>query len=348
MRAALASSAIGGGALALAILFGVVAHFQLAGAYLFAWLFWIGLPLGALAILMLIELIGGKLYAILGATLRGIILSLAPLALLIAPILIRPSAFYPWARSDGTPAGNPFYLQPGFFDARAVIYLAIWIVLGAMFLVPERRRVAAAIGLVIHSLLITLAAFDWAMSIEPDWHSSEYGLLLLCGQMVGALALAAVWCFGSAKGADSHDTGMLLLSGVVVWLYLQAMQFIILYTGDLPSEIRWLLRRESGVWLGVMLLLLVCEFVVPFFGLIGAKIRDNPRAVAALGVVILFGHLLDTAWLVLPPFDGGVGAFIEDILTVIGIGGLAIGGGTWLGAYWQPRPAQHERMADHG
>jgi hypothetical protein len=349
MRAALVSSAIGTGALALAILLAVFAHFQLAGAYLFAWLFWIGLPLGALPVLMLIELIGGKLDAVLGTTLRGIILLLPGLALLIAPILIRPSAFYSWARSGGTPAGNPFYLQTGFFDARAIVYLAIWLVLAAMFLVPERRRVAAAVGLVIHSLIVTLAAFDWAMSIEPDWHSSEYGLLWLCGQMLGALALAAAWCFGPGKGDDSHDTGTLLLSGVVVWFYLQAMQFIILYTGDLPSEIPWLLRRESGIWFGVMLLLLLCEFALPFFGLIGAKIRNNPRAVAALGVVILFGHLLDTAWLVLPPFGGGAGALIEDILTVIGIGGLAIGGGWWLGIQWRPRlPPATERMADHG
>lgn len=349
MKTALACSAIGAASLVLAVLLCAFANFSLAGAYLFAWLFWIGLPLGALPVLMLIELIGGKLEVILGATLRGILLMLAPLALLILPILIRPSAFYSWARSGGTPPGNAFYLQTGFFDARAIIYLAIWLVLGAMFLAPERRRVAAAIGLIVHSLVITLAAFDWAMSIEPDWHSSEYGLLLLCGQMLGALALAAAWRFGLGKGDDSHDTGTLLLGGVVVWLYLHAMQYIVIYTGDLPSEIPWLLRRQSGLWLALMMALVLCEFVVPFFALIGAKIRDNPRAVAALGAVILLGHLLDTAWLVLPPFEGNAGAFIEDVLTLIGIGGLAIGGGWWLGAYWWPRqPAPHERMADRG
>jgi hypothetical protein len=349
MRAALTSSAVGLGALTIAILLNVFAHFQLAGAYLFAWLFWIGLPLGALAVLMLIELVGGKLETILGATLRGIILALAPLALFSLPILIRPSAFYSWARDGGTPPGNAFYMQTGFFDARMIVYLAIWLVLAAMFLSPARRRLAAAIGLIVHSLVVTLAAFDWAMSLEPDWHSSEYGLLLLCGQMLGALALAAAWCFGPGKGDDSHDTGTLLLSGVVIWLYLQAMQYIVIYTGDLPSETPWLMRRESGIWLGVMLLLLLCEFVVPFFGLIGAKIRDNPRAVAAFGAVILIGHLLDTAWLVLPPFAGGTGAFIEDIFMLIGIGGLAIGGAWWLGAHWLPaQPAQRERRADHG
>jgi hypothetical protein len=349
MKVALAGTAVGAGALALAIVLCVFAHLQLAGPYLFAWLFWIGLPLGALPILMLIELIGGKLEVILGATLHGIILALAPLALLSLPILVRPSAFYTWARDGGTPAVNTFYMQPGFFDARMIVYLAIWLVLAAIFLVPARRRVAAAVGLIVHSLIVTLAAFDWAMSLEPDWHSSEYGLLLLCGQMLGALALAASWCFGPGKGDDSHDTGTLLLSGVVVWLYLQTMQFIILYTGNLPSEIPWLIRRESGVWFGVMLLLLLCEFIIPFFGLIGAKIRDNPRAVAVLGVLILFGHLLDTAWLVLPPFNGNAGAFIEDILTVIGIGGIAIGGGWSLALYWRPlKPTARERMADHG
>jgi hypothetical protein len=349
MRAALASGAIGAGALILALLLCVFAHFPLAGAYLFAWLFWIGLPLGALAILMLIELIPGKLEMILSATLRGIILTLGPLALFSLPILIRPGAFYSWARQGGTPPGNPFYLQPVFFDARTIVYLAIWLTLAVMFLMPGRRRVAAAIGLILHSLLITLAAFDWAMSLEPDFHSSEYGLLFLCGQMVGALALAALWCFGFRKAGDSHDTGTLLLSGVVVWLYLHAMQYIILYSGDLPTEIPWLIRRQGGIWLIVMLLLLVSEFVLPFFGLIAAKVRNNPRAVAMLGAVILFGHLLDTAWLVLPPFDGGAGAFIEDILAVIGIGALAITGAWWLGvSWWPPQPTPHERMADHG
>jgi hypothetical protein len=349
VKAALACSAMGAAALVIAVLLDAFANFPLAGAYLFAWLFWIGLPLGALPVLMLIELIGGKLEAILGTTLRGILLMLLPLAVLIMPILIRPGAFYPWARSGGTPPGNSFYLQTGFFDARAIVYLAIWLVLGAMFLAPQRRRVAAAIGLIVHSLVITLAAFDWAMSIEPDWHSSEYGLLLLCGQMVGALALAAVWQFGPGKGDDPHDTGTLLLGGVVVWLYLHAMQYIVIYTGDLPTEIPWLFRRQSGAWFGLMVLLLLCEFVVPFFGLIGAKNRGNPRVVAAFGLLVLIGHLLDTAWLVLPPFGGDGTALIEDILAVIAVGGLAIGGGWWLGVYWRPpQPKPRERMADHG
>jgi hypothetical protein len=336
-------------AIVLARLLSLLAHIPLAGAYLFAWLFWIGLPLGALAILMLIELIGGKLDAVLSSTLRLIMLSLAPLAILVAPMLLRPGAFYPWARSGGTPPDNPFYLSPAFFDLRAIVYLATWLVLGALFLVPTRRRVLAAVGLMIHSLVVTFAAFDWAMSLEPKWHSSEYGLLLLSGQMLGALALAAAWRFGPGKGVDSHDTGTLLLSGVIVWLYLQTMQFIVIYDGDLPVEIPWLQLRENGGWRDLLLVLLLCEFLVPFFALIAAKVRNNPRAVAALGAVILVGHLLDTAWLVLPPFGVGFGLFVEDILALIALGSFAVAGGCFVARYWLARqPRETERVADHG
>jgi hypothetical protein len=344
------AAAIGAMALVLGVLLSVVARISMAGAYLFAWLFWIGVPLGALAVLMLIELIGGKLDDILSATLRGIILALAPLALLIAPILIWLGAFYPWARDGGTTPINRFYLQPAFFDLRAILYLAIWLVLAALFLVPARRRLAAAIGLVIHSLIVTFAAFDWAMSIEPDWHSSEYGLLLLCGQMVGALALAAAWRFGPGKAADAKETGTLLLGGVIVWFYLQTMQFIVLYTGNLPTEIPWLMRREQGSWGALLLLLLLCHFIVPFFALIGARMRDNARAVAGIAALILFGHLLDTAWLILPPFGGGLGALLQDVLALIGVGGLAVGAAWYLAIHYLPRhqPQPGERIADHG
>jgi hypothetical protein len=343
------AAAIGVVAMVLARLLSLFAHTPLAGAYLFAWLFWLGLPLGALAILMLIELIGGRLDTVLGATLRTVTLSLAPLAILSAPILLRPSAFYPWARAGGIPPDNPFYLQPGFFDLRAIVYLAIWLVLAALFLTPVRRRVLAAVGLIVHSLIVTFAAFDWAMSLEPHWHSSEYGLLLLCGQMLGALALAAVWRFGPGKGDDSHDTGTLLLGGVIVWLYLQTMQFIVIYDGNLPVEIPWLQLRENGVWRDLLLLSLLCEFLVPFFALIGARVRNDPRAVAALGVLILVGHLLDTAWLVLPPFGMSIGLFIEDILTLIALGGFALAGGCFVARHWLPhQPLGTEGMADHG
>ena len=47
-------------------------------------------------------------------------------------------------------------------------------------------------GLVAYGVTITFASFDWLMSLDPHWFSTIYGVLILGGQGLSALALLIV------------------------------------------------------------------------------------------------------------------------------------------------------------
>ena len=45
-------------------------------------------------------------------------------------------------------------------------------------------------GLVAYGLTITFASFDWLMSLEPHWYSTIYGVLIMGGQGLSAVAFS--------------------------------------------------------------------------------------------------------------------------------------------------------------
>src|SRR5262249_1992777 len=104
-------------------------------AYLAAYIFWIGIPVGCLALLMLHHLVGGRWGFVIQRVLEAAIQTLPLMALLFIPLLFGLSDLYPWAR-PAVVAGDPLlqqkaaYLNLPFFIVRAVMYFAIWIVLG--------------------------------------------------------------------------------------------------------------------------------------------------------------------------------------------------------------------------
>ncbi len=45
-----------------------------------------------------------------------------------------------------------------------------------------------------------------------------------------------------------HDLGKLMLALVMLWAYLSFSQYLIIYSGNLPQEIIWYIRRLNGGW----------------------------------------------------------------------------------------------------
>jgi hypothetical protein len=81
-------------------------------------------------------------------------------------------------------------------------------------------------------------------------------------------------------------------------------------------------RRGSGSWGIVSAVLVVGQFVVPFFLLLSRPLKRSPNALACVGGLMLVMHVLDIAWLVLPshatsPYPSALAPFAA----VIGLGG---------------------------
>src|SRR5690348_12094862 len=101
-------------------------------SYLFAFLFFTGISIGSLALVMVHVLSGGAWGELLRHPLLAAARTLPLQALLSIPILVGLPALYPWANPD-TSAHDPilrdqgWYLAPTFFVVRTIIYFVLWI-----------------------------------------------------------------------------------------------------------------------------------------------------------------------------------------------------------------------------
>jgi len=319
---------------ALALLFDRTQVFR---AYLVAYVFWSGISLGCAALLMLHTLTGGRWGEVITRLLKAGMITLPLVTLLFIPIVFGLNDLYSWADRAAV-AENPLlahkqlYLNVPFFLLRAAGYFAIWLMLALVTLRSRKYRTAFSAGwLILLLLTMTFAAFDWVMSIEPEWYSSLFGLLVAVGQVVSALAfvIAILYLFRNQSSVvallNPHllgDLGNLLLALVSGWVYLAFMQFLVIWSGNLPEEIIWYLERTRHGWQWITLAIILLGFIVPFGLLLMSNFKRNARRLTLVASIVLVACLINTFWLVMPGYETTARLPILSIFAVIGIGGF--------------------------
>ena len=259
------------------------------------------------------------------------------------PVLLRLSALYSWPAHPL--AGFPgVWYSPVAFDIRAIVYLVLWVALGLVFTRPpreERRFGLAAAGLMLHVMLVSLAATDWVMSVQPGLHSTAFGLLFMAAQVNTAIAAAILVAVFDTDGRDLPDgVASLLLASLGLWMFLQFTQFLTVWSANLPGEIAWYSVRDAGLgraaeWLGLI------AAVVPML-LLHRQAR-RAGVVAAMAALVLLAHLVEMLWLVTPTLRGRLLVSLPDVLALLGTGCLAVG---WMMA--RPRREPVSLDTAHG
>jgi len=346
------------GATILSIVGAVSSHEQFFRSYLVAFLFWLGPALGSLGILMLQHITGGRWGVSVRRVLEASTRTLPLMALLFVPIVLGMHDLYEWTHAEVV-AHDPIlqhksiYLNAPFFLSRAAVYFVIWVVValllsrwsleqdaGATESVGRRLQFLSRGGLLLYAMTMTFAAIDWAMSLTPHWYSHIYGVIIIGGQILTAMAFAIAVTASLVEiepvseyvTADRfHDLGKLLLAFIMLWAYFALSQYLIIWSGDLPEETPWYAARLEGGWQVIGIALILFHFVLPFVVLLSRNVKRNPRALAVVTLVFLFIRFLDLYWLVVPAFHPGVlVVHWLDVLTTVAIGGL------WIAAFvWQ-------------
>jgi len=346
----------------LCLLGGYLDPVQFFRSYLVAYLFWLSIPLGCLAILMIHHLVGGAWGAVIRRVLEAATRTLPLLLVLFVPLWFGLEDLYSWADPEVI-AGDPMlqhksaYLNTAFFLLRLAGYFAIWLVLTYVLnrgsrrqeeapdwtaeqTVRRRLKLLSGPGLALYGLTVTFAAVDWMMSLEPLWYSTIYGLRVAASQLLAGLAWAIVvtwWLAAREPLAEVltpdhfQDLGNFLMTFVMTWIYLAFSQYLIIWSGNLPEEIPWYLRRGSGSWGWVALCLLLFHFVVPFVLLLARPLKRRASLLAALAAGLLFVHLAELFWLVMPAFyPAGLYVHWLDIVAPVAVGGM------WMALFlWQ-------------
>jgi hypothetical protein len=110
-------------------------------AYLLAYMFWLGISLGSLAILMITHVSGGNWGLVIRRQLEAAAGVLPLMAVLFLPIIAGMGRLYIWMHPESRPEDKQLarithlYLTPNGFILRAVIYFVVW--LGLTFLLTR-------------------------------------------------------------------------------------------------------------------------------------------------------------------------------------------------------------------
>ncbi|MGY2051725.1 hypothetical protein [Methylobacterium sp. JK268] len=346
------SLAVGAAALGACALAGA-AGTAVMPSYLAAWLVLVSLPAGALPLLMGLELAGFAAEP-MAASLRRLLGLLPVAAILLVPILLNLGGLYGGGRGPAPrTALAAIWFTPAFFTLRSLLYLAVWLWLAETFrrapidlgleqAAARRRR--AALGMVLHAVLGTLAAEDWVQSVDPGLASTAFGLLVMTIQAGLALSAAALVAARASSGRPLRDNRMAaafadpMLVLLACWGFVHVVQYLVVWSGNLPEEARWYIDR-GGALARVGAVAALATVLLALLVLLPRRVVGRPAALVGVAVLVLAVHGAEIFWLVTPGFRGAFRVTLSDILALVGVVGVAVGLSSRIErSLWRPQP----------
>jgi len=327
------SGLAGAAALAVAVVLGFLAPAAAAPAYRFAVFACLQPAIGSLLFCLIYRITGGQW----GEALEGLFAAGIRLLPWVWPLVL-PLLFWPQGRplADGP---LPPFTGAGALLLRAVFYEAVFIAAGRVALRADRRRLAAPALIVLVFTLHVLAA-DWFFTLDPGWYSTGFPLIWMSVQAAAGLALALAFAplcgrspadLGAAGRPLGADWGNLLLTTVILSSYLTFIQYLVIWSGNLPREIAWFERR-MGPWRLIAGALALFHLFLPMAFLLSRRWKASPGGVPRLAALLCIVEVTWAAWFILPPFTGrgaptplvaaaflvaGAGLFLNRYLTVV-------------------------------
>ncbi|MFI4874900.1 MAG: quinol:cytochrome C oxidoreductase, partial [Blastopirellula sp. JB062] len=252
---------VGIAAMIVALLLGVFAQDQLRHfffAYLTSYLFFLSISLGALGFIALQHLTRAGWSASIRRITEVMAMTLAPMAVLFLPILFSvlsgSHALFEWndaevMEHEALMAGKEPYLNSTFFTIRAVLYFAVWIAAAWYFLSKStaqdetgdpdltlRMESKSPLVVAAFALTVTFASFDWAMSLDPRWFSTIFGVYFFAGAMLSFFCFTLISCatlqswgkLGEVITVERyHDLSKFIFGFVFFWGYIAFSQYLL-------------------------------------------------------------------------------------------------------------------------
>ncbi len=310
---------------------------NLLQSYLYGWVLAMLLSLGCYGFMLLHYLSRGSWGIPVLRLFEAGAKCLPLLFLLFIPVLLGCKFLYPWTNHDlvyGNAAlgmkpdeillHRANYMSPLWFGARTAGYFAIWSFF--TFLLTRQsvrqdetgdgrleifRQKVSAVAFVIYFVTVSLAFTDWIMSLDSHWFSTIYGFWFVDFQGLAAIAFVSlIVCTHKISHKEPYNTlitqqvtrdlGNLMLTLTMIWAYFSLSQWLIIWSGNLPEEITFYLRRNSGTFLLVGAANIILSFFVPFLALLSGNTKRSPRLLAAVAVLVLIMRVVDIFWVVIP------------------------------------------------
>ncbi len=311
--------------------------------YLLSFVFILSIALGSL-FLVALEYVAGAEWSVPIRRVVEILAGLIPFLIVLAvPLLLNMHTLFPWSSSehiahDEVLQNKSPYLNTTFFLIRVLFFFLIWnafyfILIGNSRkqdvtkdqLLTKKNIKYSAIFIPLFAVTATFSAIDWMMSLEPHWFSTIFGVYFFAGSVVASLAAITLFTvllrekgFLHPRMTDDHyfSLGALMFAFINFWGYIAFSQYMLIWYANLPEETFWFLYRWEGWWIFVSILLIIIHFVVPYATLLSQPSKMNPKKLKFISVWILFAHLIDLYWLIMPNLHSANSGFFYILLEI--------------------------------
>ena len=303
-------------------------------------MFLISIGLGAL-FLVALEYVAGAVWSVPFRRVAEFFAAVLFLAFVVFfPLLFNLDKIFIWmhpqiVKASSALAGKAPYLNVNFFIIRVIVFFLIWfafyyfIIKNSVkqdttedqILTTKNSRISAFF-MPVFAFTISFSAFDWLMSLEPNWFSTIFGVYYFSGTVLAALAVVTIavvllnrhgYLINGMNPDHFYSFGALLFAFTNFWAYIAFSQYMLIWYANLPEETAWFITRWAGNWKFVSIGLILFQFVIPYIGLLSQPSKMNPKRLLFIASVILFAHFYDLYWMVMPEFskDGILFGWIE-------------------------------------
>lgn len=176
-------------------------------------------------------------------------------------------------------------------------------------------------------LYATMVAWDFEMTLRPEWHSAIYGMQNMVSNFGMFLSFLMIWIYVLntrdvlVKKVDDYIYNYLaqmLLSFTLLWMYTFFAQYLTIWYGNLGDERDRVDAMQDGDYSVLWWSTVALKFVIPFVALCFPAARNNPEATVAVAACIILGTLFERyVWI-----SGLYGVGTMPVLTAVAVVGI--------------------------
>ena len=285
--------------------------------------------LGGLFFLQVMYLTGSAWSVTVRRIVEHLVAAIPACAVLFIPVIFGIHHLYEWSHTeevmkDPILSQKSAFLNVEGFVIRGVVFFAIWSLVAwritSQSLAQDKDQSIkhmdtaarwSAPGLVFTFLTVSLAAFDWLMSLAPHWYSTIFGLYIFAGGGWTFISTMMIICQLLRKNGilarsitveHYHDLGKWMFATTAFWSYIAFSQYMLIWYANLPEETIWYKVRWENGWEVLSYLLIVGHFFFPFLMLLARGSKRNLGLMFGMAFWVLFIEYIDLYFVIMPNF----------------------------------------------
>lgn len=267
-------------------------------ALLFLTSFFLSLFLGSLGWMAFQALVSSDSLAKLKPGLKRMLILVFPLFLLFLALGFGVSSLYPWVSETSEFRFRSFYLNPLSLYARTLIYFLIWLFLCFQYF--RNKAVRPPLAFLLVALTATFVSIDWLQSLDSHFRSSAFGLIFFFSSGLLALAFHLLRLPENLEEETLIKLNNIHLAMIGSWAYLLFMQFLIVWSGNIPAESGWYVSRLKTNWGILPSTLALLQFAGPVFLFFFRSLKKNISFTRGLAYLTLIMQSLHLLWIIFP------------------------------------------------